>query len=146
MAIPLVKLPCSACCSSHLSFLVWNSNSLATWYKELTRWKRPCCWEGLKAGGEGDERGWDDWMASLTQWTWVWVDYVSWWWTGRSGVLRFMGSQRVGHNWATELCLDFWFYWILIKECEFYNLSLTLLISFVIKYIISYIAGGNKLA
>ena len=53
--------------------------------------------------GEGDNRGWDGWMASLTQWTWVWVNSESWWWTGRPGVLRFMGSQRVGHNWATEL-------------------------------------------
>ena len=59
------------------------------------------CWEGLGAG-EGDDRGWDGWMASLTRWTWVWVSSGSWWWTGRPGVLRFMGSQRVGHNW-TEL-------------------------------------------
>ena len=57
----------------------------------------------MKAGGEGGDRGWDGWMASLTQWTWVWVDSRSWWWTGRPGILRFMGSQRVGHNWATEL-------------------------------------------
>ena len=57
----------------------------------------------LRAGGEGDDRGWDGWMASLTQWTWVWVDSGSWWWTGRPGVLRFMGSQRVGHDWVTEL-------------------------------------------
>ena len=67
------------------------------------------CWEGLGAGGEGDNRGWDGWMASLTQWTWVWVNSGSWWWTGRPGMLRFMGSQRVGHNWATELnwgCLN----------------------------------------
>ena len=49
------------------------------------------------------QRGWDGWMASPTRWTWVWVNFVSWWWTGRPGVLRFMGSQRVGHNWATEL-------------------------------------------
>ena len=54
-------------------------------------------------GGEGDDRGWDGWMASLTQWTWVWVISGSWWWTGRPGVLRFMGSQRVRHDWATEL-------------------------------------------
>ena len=80
----------------------WNSNTLATWCKELTHWKRPWCWERLRAGGEGD-RGWDGWMASLTQWTWVWVDSGSWWWTGRPGVLRFMGSQRVGHDWAIEL-------------------------------------------
>ena len=55
------------------------------------------------ARGEGDDRGWDGWMASLTRWTWVWVNSGSWWRTGRPGVLRFMGSQRVGHNWATEL-------------------------------------------
>ena len=61
------------------------------------------CWEGLGTGGEGDNRGWDGWMASPTQWTWVWVNSRSWWWTGRPGVLRFMGSQRVGHDWATEL-------------------------------------------
>ena len=61
------------------------------------------CWEGLGAGGEGDDRGWDGWMASLTRWTWVWVNSRSWWWTGRPGVLRFMGTQRVGHNWATDL-------------------------------------------
>ena len=60
------------------------------------------CWEGLGAG-EGDNKGWDDWMASLTQWTWVWVNSGSWWWTGRPGVLQFMRSQRVGHDWVTEL-------------------------------------------
>ena len=58
---------------------------------------------GFGAGGEGDDRGWDGWMASPTQWTWVWVDSGSWWWTGRPGVLWFMGSQRVGHNWAIEV-------------------------------------------
>ena len=61
------------------------------------------CWEELGAGGEGDNRGWDGWMASLTQWTSVWVNSGSWWWTGRPGVLWFMGLQRVGHNWVTEL-------------------------------------------
>ena len=60
--------------------------------------------EWLKAGGKRDDRGWDGWMASLTRWTWVWVNSGSWWWwTGRSGLLWFMGSQRVGHDWATEL-------------------------------------------
>ena len=78
-------------------------NTLATWCKELTHWKRPCCWERLKAGGEGDDKGWDGWMASPTQWTWVWVNSRTWWWTGRPGVLRFMGSQRVTHDWETEL-------------------------------------------
>ena len=60
-------------------------------------------WEGLGAGGEGDDRGWDGWMASLTWRTWVWVNSGSWWWTGRPGVLRFMRLQTVGHDWATEL-------------------------------------------
>ena len=59
--------------------------------------------EKIEAIGEGDYRGWDGWMASPTQWTWVWVDSRTWWWTGRPGVLQFMGLQRVGHNWATEL-------------------------------------------
>ena len=81
----------------------WNSNTLVTSYEELTHWKRPWCWEGLGAGGEGEDRGWDGWMASLTWWTWVSVNFRSWWWTGRPGVLRFMGLQRVGHDWENEL-------------------------------------------
>ena len=76
---------------------------LPTWCEELTHWKRPWCWEQLRAGEEGDDRVWDGWMASPTQWTWVWVNSGSWWWTGRPGMLQFMGSWRVGHNWATEL-------------------------------------------
>ena len=73
------------------------------WCEELTHLKRPWCWERLKAG-EGDDRGWeDDWMASPTQWTWVSVSSRSWWWTGKPGVLQSMGSQRVGHDWVTEL-------------------------------------------
>ena len=59
--------------------------------------------ERLRAWGEGDDRGWDGWMASVTQWTWVWVNSGSWWWTGKPDVLQSMGSQRVGHDWATEL-------------------------------------------
>ena len=81
----------------------WNSNTLATWWEELTHLKRLWCWERLRAGGEGDDRGWDGWMASLTQCTWVWVDPGSWWCTRRPRVLRFMRSQRVEHDWATEL-------------------------------------------
>ena len=73
---------------------------MATSCEELTHWKRLWCWEGLGAGGEGDNRGWDGWMASLTQWTWIWVNSGCWWWTGKPGVL---GSQRVRHDWATEL-------------------------------------------
>ena len=59
----------------------WNSNTLATWCEEPAHWKRPWCWERLKTGGEGDNRGWDGWMARLTRWTWVWVSSRSWWWT-----------------------------------------------------------------
>ena len=73
------------------------------WCKELTHWKRPESWERLKAGGEGDDRGWDGWMASLNRWTWVWASSGSWWWTGRPGLLQSMGSQTVRRDWATEL-------------------------------------------
>ena len=74
-----------------------------TWLEELTGWKRPWYWERLKAAGEGDDRGWDDWMASLTRWTWVWVRSGNWWCIGKPGVLQSMESQRVGHNCVTEL-------------------------------------------
>ena len=83
----------------------WNSNTLATWCKKLTHWKSPWCWEKLKMGGEGDDRGWDGYMASLTWWTWVWESSGSWWWTGKPGMLQLVGLQRVEHNWATELRL-----------------------------------------
>ena len=78
-----------------------NSNTLATWCEELTHWKRPWCWERLKAGGEGDDRGWDGCIASLTQWTWVWTS-SSWWWTGKSGVHGVTKSQTQLSYW-TEL-------------------------------------------
>ena len=71
----------------------WSSNTLATWCKKMTHLKRLWCWERLKVGGEGDDRGWDGWMASPTWWTWVWVNSGTWWWTVRPGVLRFMGLQ-----------------------------------------------------
>ena len=86
-----------------LEGLMLKLNLQYTWCKKLTHLKRPWCWERLRAGGEGGDRGWDGWMASPTQWTWVWVDSGSWWWTGRPGVLLFMGLQRVGHDWVTEL-------------------------------------------
>ena len=76
----------------------WNSSPLATWCEELTHLKRSWCWERLKMGGEGDVREWYGWMVSPTQWTWVWVNSRSWWWTGRPGMLQSTGSQ----NW-TEL-------------------------------------------
>ena len=80
----------------------WNSNTLATWCEELTVWKKPWCWGRLKIGREGDDRGWDTLMISQTQWTWVWASSGSWWWTGPN-VLQSMGSQRVRHDWVTEL-------------------------------------------
>ena len=83
----------------------WNSNTLATWCKELTHYKTSWCWERLKAG-EGDNRRWDGWIASPTQWTWVWASSGSWWWPGKPGILQSMGSQRVRENWATELNLS----------------------------------------
>ena len=82
------------------------------------------CWERLKAGGEVDTRGWDGWMASLTRWTWVWASSESWWRTGKPGVLQSMGSQRVRHNWATELnwtiiSLPFSFVGVSQLQCRF---------------------------
>ena len=79
--------------------------------RRVDHWKRLWCWEGLGAGGEGDNRGWDGWMASPTWWRWVWVNSGSWWWTGRPGMLQFMGLQRVGHTWATELNWPFGKLW-----------------------------------
>ena len=76
-----------------------SSNPLDTWYEELTHWKRPWCWERLKTGGEGGNRGWDGWMASLTRW--VWASSGRWWRTRKPDVLQ-MRSQRIGHNWVTE--------------------------------------------
>ena len=82
---------------------VETPSTLATSCEGLTHWKILWRWEGLGTGGEGDDRGWDGWMASRTQWTWVWVNSGSWWWTGRPGILWFMGWQTVGHDWETEL-------------------------------------------
>ena len=79
----------------------WSSNTMATWCEELTHWKRPGCWERLKAGGEGDDRGWDGWMPPRTQWTWVWANSRSdWWWTRKPGMLQSTESQRVRHDWT----------------------------------------------
>ena len=69
-------------------------------------WKRPWCWERLKVGGERDDRGWDGWMASLTLRIWIWANSMNWWWTGKPSVLQSVGSQRVGHDWASELITD----------------------------------------
>ena len=87
-------------CSLEGLMLKLKLRSLAKWCEELTHLKRPWCWERLKAG-EGDDRGWDSWMASPTQWTWVWVNSGSWWWTGRSGLLQFMRLQS--RTWLEQL-------------------------------------------
>ena len=88
------------------------------WCEEMTHWKRPWCWERLKAGEEGDDRGWDGWMASSTWWMWVWRSSGSWWWTGRPGVLQSRGSQRVRHDWVTEL--TDWL--VMYVVCRFINM------------------------
>ena len=76
---------------------------LVTWCEELTHLKRPWCWERLKAGGKGNGRGWDGWMASLTQWVWVWASAMRMVKDREAWHAAVHGSQRVGHNWATEL-------------------------------------------
>ena len=86
----------------------WNSNTLATWYEEATHWKRPWCWERLRAGGEGDNRGWDGWMASLTWWTWVWPSSRSWWWTVKPGVPAVHG---VTNSWTQLSDWTDWMDW-----------------------------------
>ena len=89
---------------------------LILWLPDAKNWligERPRCWESLKAGGEGVDRGWDGWMASLTEWTWIWASSGSWWWTGKADVLRCMGLQRVKHNWVTELN------WVLKQQTYF---------------------------
>ena len=96
-------------CSLEGLMLKWNSNTLATWCGELTHLKRPWCWERLRAGGQGDDRGWDGWMASSTRWTRVWVDSGNWWWTRRPDVLWFMGyteSRTQVSDWTDHWTWD----------------------------------------
>ena len=102
-----------------LELLMMKLQDFSHLCEELTPLKRPWCWERLKARGEGGDRGWDGWKASLNQWTWVWVNSRRCWWTGRPGVLQSMGSQRVGHDWATEqqqVCM--WKLNLLATLCE----------------------------
>ena len=79
-----------------------DAEAEAAWCKEPTHWKRPWCWERLRAGGEGEDKGWDGWMASLSQWTWVWANSGRKWRTRKPGMLWFMGLKRVGHDLVTE--------------------------------------------
>ena len=98
----ILKETCPGCSLEGL-ILKLKLQFFGHWCKKLIRWNRPWCWEGLEAGGEGDHRGWDGWMASPTRCTWVRVNSRYWWWKGRPGVLPFMGSQRVRHDWGTKL-------------------------------------------
>ena len=96
-------------------------NTLATWCEELTHWKRPCCWERLKAGGEGNDRGPDGWMASPTWWTWIWASSGSWWWTGKPGMLQSMGWQ----SWTRLSSWTELIYCEIITVIKVVNISIT---------------------
>ena len=100
--------------------VLMHSQSNSTWCEELTHLKRPWCWERLRAGGEEDDRGWDGWMIPPAEWTWDWVDSRNWWWTGRPGVLRFMGLQRVRRlsNWTELMKFQIFETWKL-KICKY---------------------------
>ena len=80
----------------------WSSNMLATWCEEPIHWKRPWCWERLRAGRKEGDRGWDGWMASLTQWKWVWANSGRYWRMGKPGMLQSTGLQRVRHDWGLK--------------------------------------------
>ena len=106
----------------------WNKDEVAlNWdlgYLSSILWKRPWCWESLKAGREGDYKVWDGWMVSLTQWTWFWASSGCRWRTGKPGMLLSMRFQRVGHNWVTELnWVQFLAHWVLVtwsvKTCHY---------------------------
>ena len=118
----MFKLPCNRVCYWKDWCWSWSANILAIWCEELTHWKRPWCWERFKAGGQEDDRGWGGWMASRIWWTWVWANSGSWWWSGKPGVLQSIGSQRVGHDWVTEVnweC-DKWYkiiVWLWMDRC-----------------------------
>ena len=124
--------------------------------QELTHWKRPWCWERLKAGGEGENRRWDGWMASLTWWMWLWENSRSWWWTGKTGVLQSMGSQRVRHDWATELSwlnchqldMNFPWFWCLntSQTTTIITFSSLFQIPFMLNLLFPPLASGNKLS
>ena len=109
----------------------WNSNTLATWCEKLSHWKRPCCWEGLKARREGDDRGLGGWMASPAQWTWVWINSRSWWWTGCLVCCSSWGCKESDTtewlNW-TELSL----YSVYFPSLPIFTLSVGMIPSFLL--------------
>ena len=99
----------------------WNSNTLATWYEELTHLKRPWFWEWLKAGGEGDDRGWDGWTASPTWWTWFWASSRSLWWTGSLACCSPWGLSQIRLSDWTDWLTD----WLMLYCCSVAKLCLT---------------------
>ena len=107
----------------------WSSDTLATWWEQPTHWKRPWCWERLRAGGEGDDRGWDSWIASPTQWTWIWANSRRWWRTEEPGVLQFMRWQRVRQDLAAEqqqadCTKGWWLLWCILGTSSKFNLQI----------------------
>ena len=93
--------------------------------------------ERLKVGGKGDDRRWDDWMASMTHWTWIWVNSLCWWWTGKPGVLQSMGSQRVGYSWVTELNWHLFFPCHVILTSYFPNIGIHIHIFYYYNFFIN---------
>ena len=99
-----------------------EAETLVLWPPHAKRWligKDPDAGRDWGQEEKGDDRGWDGWMASLTRWAWVWVNSGSLWWTGKPGVLWFMGSQRVRYDWATELNWTEWFAAQTFNICAF---------------------------
>ena len=118
----LLRVPWTARSSNQSILKEISPETPTTWCKELTYLKRSWCWERLKVGGKEDERGWDGWISSPTQWTWVWVGPGRWWWTGKPGMLQSMGFQRFRQDWATELnshWIEFLFNWNLPRSQAF---------------------------
>ena len=110
--------------NTHWKNWCWSTVTVATWCEEVTHWKRLWCWERLKTGGEGDDRGWDSWMASPTQWTWVWVSSGSWWWTGKSGVLHSVGVTKSWtqlSNWIELIIGNMYLVFVPISGTELLN-------------------------
>ena len=116
--------------------------SLATWCEELTHWKRPRCWARLRAGGEGDDRGWDGWIASLTQWTWAWASSGSWWWTGKPGVLQSMGHKELDTterlNWIWLKISIYWNTWLWKLSFNYNSENLVVLSWILSKFLLSF--------
>ena len=127
----------------------WSTNTLATWYEELTHWKRPWCWQRLRAGREWDDRGWDGWIASPTWWIWVWASSGSWWWTGKPSVLQSMGPDMTEQLNGTDnqkvyrvlLYSEVW--WLFQKFLGFFCQGIPFLLERVANKLCGYSDLGN---